>query len=129
MITVYRKGLYRQMGAHKCPPDMSKEQLKDWWINHHSITGRLVPGLQRYTINFTLEDALCGPPAFDGYADESFLTLEALIEGGTSDIMKGQIEDLKPYGLDDPALAKIVWIEEYIIDLPGGPKKFPFEKG
>jgi uncharacterized protein (TIGR02118 family) len=122
---MYKRGKYKQMGSIKCPPHMSKDGLKDWWLNFHSINGRLVPGLKYYTINFTLDDSPFGVPPFDGYADNLFESIELLKEGGTSDVMKEQIEDVRKHKLDDPTLCKIAWAEEYIIDVPNGLKEQP----
>jgi uncharacterized protein (TIGR02118 family) len=122
---MYKRGIYKQMGSIKCPPHMSKDELKDWWLNFHSINGRLVPGLKYYTINFTLDNSPFGLPPFDGYADNSFESLELLKEGGTSKVMKEQIEDVTKHKLDDPNLCKIAWMEEYIIDVPNGLKEQP----
>ncbi len=126
---MYKQGMYKQMGSIKSPNHMSKKDLIDWWLNHHSLTGRLIPNLQFYTVNFTLDDTPFGPPPFDGYADNSFITLEQLKEGGTSKEMDFQIDDVKKYKLDNPELCQIVWAEEYIIEVPGGFENIPEKKG
>jgi hypothetical protein len=126
---MYKRGMYKQMGSIKCPSHMSKDELKDWWLNFHSINGRLVPGLKYYTINFTLDDSPFGLPPFDGYADNSFDTFDLLKAGGNSDIMNEQIEDVKEHKLDDPSLCQIAWLEEYIINTPDGLKERPHKSG
>lgn len=114
---MFKKGKYKQWGSIKCPPHMTKKELKDWWIGHHSITGRLIPNLLFYTVNFPLDNTVLNDPPFDGFADNSFASLKLLKRGGTSKEMEFQINDVKKYRLDDPSLCQIVWVEEYIVDI------------
>jgi hypothetical protein len=106
------KGMYCQMGTLKCPAGMSKNDLKTWWLNTHAETGKYLEGLKWYTVLFPLENTPLGPPPFDGYAAVWFDSVDALIRSSRSEIMKGQMEDVRKHKMDDPVLSKVVLADQ-----------------
>lgn len=113
-----KKNMFCQMGHIKCPSHMSKQELKDWWLNVHAETGKYLEGLKWYTVCFTIDDSPLGTPPFDGYGEIWFENYEALKASFQSNIMKDQFEDAKKHKMDDPKLHKVVVAEQYLIDLP-----------
>lgn len=113
-----KKNMFCQMGHIKQPPHMSRQDLKDWWLNIHAETGKYVEDLKWYTVCFTIDGTLLGHPFFDGYGEIWFDSYEALKASFKSNIMKGQFEDVKKHKMNDPALHKVVVAEQYLIDLP-----------
>ncbi len=111
------KGMFCQMGTLKCPPGMSKHDLKLWWLDTHAETGKYLEGLKWYTVLFPLENTPFGPPPFDGYAAVWFDSVDALIRSSKSEIMKGQMEDVRKHKMDDPDLSKVVLADELIIKI------------
>lgn len=118
MYELYNKADYKQMFTIKCPADVTREELKDWWFGHAEKMKRL-PGLKWYTVLFSLEPSPFGEPAFDGFEELWFGSLDALKEAYRTDIMKSELRDIKKRGFDDPALFQAAWLEENIVSLKG----------
>ena len=118
MYELYKKAAYKQMITIKSPADVTREELKDWWFGHAEKMKSL-PGLKRYNVLFSLEPTPFGAPAFDGFEELWFGSLDDLKEAYRTDIMKNGLEDIKKHGFDDPALFQAAWLEEYIVSLKG----------
>ncbi len=112
------KKMFCQMGHLKCPPQMTKDDLKDWWLHKHVKNGRLLKDLKWYTVLFTLMNSPFGSPIFDGYGEVWFDNFKSLENSFDSDIMKKQFQDVKEQKLDDPTLHEVVIAEQFLIDLP-----------
>jgi hypothetical protein len=111
------KGKYCQMGTLKCPPGMSKNELKLWWLDEHAETGKFLEGLKWYTVSFPLENTPFETSPFDGYAAVWFDSIVELIKSSRSEIMKGQMDDVRNHNMDDPGLSKVVLADEFIITI------------
>lgn len=127
MYELYQKADYKQMITIKCPKGMSRDELKDWWFEHADIMGKL-PGLKWYTVLFPLDDSPFGPPAFDGYEELWFGSLDELRHAYDTEIMTDEIENIHKNGLDDPSLLQAAWLEENIVAL-NGYDTIPSKKG
>ena len=118
MYELYNKADFKQMITIKCPPHMEKEDFKDWWFKHAEGMKKL-PGLKWYTVLFSLESSHFGPPAFDGFEELWFDSLNTLKKAYQTDIMKRELENIKKHGFDNPALFQAAWLEENIITMKG----------
>ncbi|MCL5073037.1 MAG: EthD family reductase [Actinobacteria bacterium] len=98
---------------------MTKDDLKNWWFRHAEIIKNL-PGLKWYTILFPLYSSeFDKPPAFDGYEQLWFDSLDELKKAFDCDIMKRASLDMKKNKLDEPSLFRGFWLEENIITMMG----------
>ena len=87
MYELYNRADFKQMITIKCPEDVSKEELKTWWFGRAEKMKHL-PGLKWYTVLFSLEPTPFGEPAFDGFEELWFGSLDALKKAYNTDIMK-----------------------------------------
>lgn len=118
MYELYRKADVKQMITIKCPSQMAKIDLKEWWFSYTEKMKKL-PGLKWYTILFSLETSPFGSPAFDGYEELWFSSLEDLKKAYDTDIMQRGLEDIKKKKLDDPLRFQGAWLQENIIPMKG----------
>lgn len=109
------KGKYCQMGTLRCSSGMSIAELKKWWLEEHAETGKHLAGLKWYTVLFPARDAPWGIPPFDGYASVWYDSVDELKTAAGSEIMQGQMEDVRRHNMDNPELSKVVLADEYII--------------
>lgn len=127
MYDLYKKADFRQIITIKCPNGMKVDELKRWWFSRAQRMKNL-PNLKWYTICFSLDCSPFGTPAFDGYEEIWFGSLEELKRAYNSDIMKKELEDISSQKLDDPILFQAGWLEENIV-LIKGYNKIPDKKG
>jgi hypothetical protein len=118
MYELYSKADYKQMITIKCPSRWSKEDFRAWWFEHADSMKKL-PGLKWYTILFSLDESPFGPPAFEGFEELWFGSLEDLKAAFITDIMKGELANIRKNGFDDASLFQAAWLEENIIPLKG----------
>ncbi len=118
MYPLYRRADYKQMMTIKSPYDFSKNGLREWWFEHAENMKRL-PGLKWYTILFSFEDSPFGPPAFDGFEELWFGSLDDLKYAFKTPIMKKELEKMARYRLNDPSRFQAAWLEENIITMKG----------
>jgi uncharacterized protein (TIGR02118 family) len=108
-------GKFCQMGTLRCAPGMSVADLKKWWLEEHAETGKHLLGLKWYTVLMTMKDAPWGLPPFDGYASVWYDTVAECKAAAASEIMQGQMEDVRRHNMDSPELSKVVLADEHII--------------
>jgi|GEM_PF-2468926 len=118
MYEKYQKAGYRQMMTITCPPSLSHDDFRGWWFDHAEVMKSL-PGLKWYTVLFSLHDSPFGPPAFDGFEELWFSTLADLERAFDTDIMRGELQNIKAHSFNDPSSYQAVWLEEHIIPLKG----------
>lgn len=124
MYSLYQEDGFRQLITLKCPPHMSKKELKDWWFKHAEKAKNL-KGLKWYTVCFTIgrieysNGSQGQQPPFDGYEEMWFPTLDILKEAFNSKIMKDGLSDMSNYKLDGPEFFHGLWAEGNIVKMKG----------
>jgi len=118
MYDLYKKAGYRQIITLKAPGSMSKKELMNWWFDRAEKI-KHIPKINWYTVNFTLDCSPFGPPAFDGYEELWFSTLEDLNSAYNNIIMQNGFEEMKEEGLYDKKLMQAAWMRENIVELKG----------
>jgi len=118
MYDLYKKADYRQIITIKCPAGMAQDEFKKWWFARTERVKKL-SGLKWYTLCFPLDCSPFGEPAFDGYEEMWFGSLDDLNNAYESMLMKTEMKDISDRGLDAPELFQAGWLEENIVTLKG----------
>ena len=124
MYKHYRPDGYRQLITLSCPPDMSREDLKDFFLKH-SERSKYLPGLKWYTLCFTFDtidysDGSSGQPLqFDFFEEMYFESLDDLKNANRSDLMQQELKNMADNGLKGPGIMRGVWAEANIIMMKG----------
>lgn len=118
MYKLYKKAKYRQIMTLKCPENLDKESFKQWWFERTDKI-KNAPGIKWYTLNFTLDCSPFGKPAFDGFEEIWFDSVNDLIMAYEHEIMKEGFKDIKKQGLGSPETMQAAWLEENIVTLKG----------
>ena len=118
MYDLYKKADHRQIITIKCPAGMAQDELKKWWFARAERLKKL-SGLKWYTLCFSLDCSPFGEPAFDGYEEMWFGSLDDLNNAHESRLMKAEMKDISDKGLDAPELFQAGWLEENIVTLKG----------
>ena len=118
MYELYRRADYKQMITIKKPEEMPTDAFRKWWFSHAGRMKKL-PGLRWYTVLFSIEDSPFGPPAFDGYEELWFSSLDDLKRAFDTDIMRRELEEIAELRFDESSRFQAVWLEENIIFLKG----------
>ncbi len=127
MYELYRRADYKQMITIKRPDQMSHNDFRDWWFDHAEKMKRL-PGLRWYTVLFSLESSPFGPPAFDGFEELWFASLDVLKRAYSTDTMQRELENIRKHGFDDPSSFQGAWLEENVVTMTGY-EKIPENEG
>lgn len=118
MYDLYKEAGCRQIITLKSPKGMSQKELKDWWFGRAEKIKK-IPGINWYTINFPLDCSPFGPPAFDGFEELWFSSLQDLKNAYEDKIMQEGFEDMKEKGLYSKDLMQAAWMQENIVELKG----------
>jgi hypothetical protein len=115
---LYKKADYRQILTIKRPDCMTDENFRQWWLDRAENIRKL-PWIKWYTVNFTLDCSPFGEPAFDGFEELWFESVNELKMAYEHKIMADGFRDIKKNGLDSPELMQAAWLEENIVELKG----------
>ncbi len=118
MYELYKKSGYRQIITLKIPESISRKELMSWWFERAERI-KNIGEINWYTVNFTLDSSPFGPPAFDGYEELWFSTLEDLKSAYNCDIMQEGFKKINEKGLNDNKFMQAAWLEENIVELKG----------
>jgi hypothetical protein len=99
----------------------------DWWFDHAEKMKRL-PGLRWYTILFSLQPSPFGSPAFDGFEELWFESLDALKGAYATRTMQRELENIRKHEFDDPSRFQGAWLEENVVTIKGS-ERIPDKKG
>jgi hypothetical protein len=128
MYDQYVKDGYRQLITLRCPPGMSKNDLKKWWFDHAERV-KIIPGLKLYTIVFTEEETFGPPKPFDGFEVMWFETLKDLESAYKTDIWQKELDSMESKWLFHSAYFQGIWLEGHIVRMKGQKTEVPTQKG
>jgi uncharacterized protein (TIGR02118 family) len=126
---MHHRGEYRQLEILRCPPAAGKSELKRWVLAEQSPYARRIPGASQCRIYIPHDESIFGKPFCDCFAEYYFPRRTALENAFHSTEMKSHREELRGRGYIDDRHLQIVWAEEHIIEIPGGPRTMHMEKG
>ena len=101
--------MYKVIWLAKFRPDLTHEQVLEWWRGHHANLAKATPGMLRYVQSYWtagldpqthLED---GPPAFDGHAEHYFADKKSYESAMASPEWKATLDD-GPNGFAESAI-------------------------
>lgn len=128
MLEQYKEDGYKQLITLKCPPGMTKEDLRRWWFEHAKRC-KDIKNLKLYTVVFTEEETFGPQKPFDGFEEMWFETLDDLKEAFESSIWQKELYDMALKWLYHPSYFQGIWEEGYIVKMTGFKTEIPTKKG
>ena len=105
--------MIKMIFAARRRPGMSPEDFADYWTGVHAGLARLIPGVTHYVINIAASNRSADSRPFDGFAEISYASREALQTAADSPEARATLSD--EANLFDPGSVVRMFVTEHVI--------------